>query len=162
VKSGLRGKSCIFGAYEDAANRFGVEKIKSIGDCFMVTAGLLSRFRNPVLSCLFCADEMRRQAAQTGPGWQVRIGVHAGPVVAGMVGKRFTFDVWGDTVNTAQRVESVAGPQEIFLSEPAWAQVYRCCKGKSVGIRSLKGKKAMEIFRFEGFKELAHEVVREA
>lgn len=142
----------LFSSYDDITRRYQIEKIKTIGDCFMVTAGLLRRFTNPVLTCLECAEEMRNVARTVGPGWKVRIGIHAGPVVAGMVGRQKTFDVWGDTVNTAQRVESAAEPSHIAVSDAAWAQVFESCYGKSMGLQELKGKGALEVFRFEGFR----------
>jgi class 3 adenylate cyclase len=70
-----------------------------------------------------------------------------------MVGrKQFAFDVWGDTVNTAARIQTAAEPGMIALSEPAWSQVYQQCRGKSIGAKSLKGKNSMEIFRFDAFR----------
>lgn len=142
----------LFTAYDEVASSYYLEKIKTIGDCVLLTAGLLRRFRNPVLSCLFAADAMRKAAGKLDGNWQVRIGIHAGPVVAGLVGNHYTFDVWGDTVNTAQRVEGTAEAQGIAVSEPAWAQVYEWCMGKSMGTRRLKGKQELEVFRFEGFR----------
>lgn len=146
----------LFAAFEEAADRTGVEKIKTIGDCFLITAGVLGRFANPVKSCLKCAEEMRRVASESDPSWQVRIGIHVGPLVAGMVGrKQFAFDVWGDTVNTASRIQTAAEPGMIALSEPAWAQVFPSCRGKSIGRKKLKGKNDMEVFRFDGFRAMA-------
>lgn len=142
----------LFTAYDNVARTYFLEKIKTIGDCVLLTAGLLRRFRNPVLSCLFAADAMRKAASELEGNWQVRIGIHSGPVVAGLVGNHYTFDVWGDTVNTAQRVEGTADAQGIALSEPAWAQVYEWCVGKSIGTRRLKGKQELEVFRFEAFR----------
>jgi len=144
----------LFAEFELAVEAAEVEKIKTIGDCFLITAGVLGRFANPVRSCLKCAEEMRRVAAESDPSWQVRIGIHVGPLVAGMVGrKQFAFDVWGDTVNTAARIQTAAEPGMIALSEPAWAQVFASCRGKSIGRKKLKGKSDMEVFRFDGFRQ---------
>jgi class 3 adenylate cyclase/CheY-like chemotaxis protein len=144
----------LFTAYEDAVRRCRVEKIKTIGDCMMITAGLMQRFENPVLNCLRCAEMMIAAARQCSTGWEVRVGIHVGPVVAGMAGnKQYAFDVWGDTVNTASRIERTAAPGTISVSEPAWARVYHACHGTSLGIQPLKGKDSMEVFRFEGFRE---------
>jgi class 3 adenylate cyclase len=151
----------LFTAYEAAVRRHHVEKIKTIGDAMMISAGLMQQFANPVLACLRCGVEMIEAARQCSAQWEVRIGIHIGPVVAGMAGnEHYAFDVWGDTVNTASRVEGTAEPGTIHLTEPAWAQVYSCCKGKSLGIRPLKGKQSMELFRFEGFRDLPPEVRR--
>jgi len=143
----------LFSAYEDAIEQCGVEKIKTIGDCIMVTAGLMRHFENPVLSCLECGTRMVAAAERSPARWQVRIGIHVGPVVAGMAGrKHYSFDIWGDTVNTAARVQGTADPGAINLSEPAWSHVYKTCHGQSLGIKQLKGKTSMEVFRFEGFR----------
>ena len=115
----------LFSAFDDVIRKYKLEKIKTIGDCVMVTAGLLRRFANPVLRCLRCGDDLRKAAASVGPGWQVRIGIHAGPLMAGLVGRQMTFDVWGDTVNTSQRVETAAEPNGIAVSEAAWSQVFQ-------------------------------------
>ncbi len=144
----------LFTGYEKAISRHKVEKIKTIGDCMMITAGLMQRYDNPVLACLRCGAEMIETAHNCTPGWDVRIGIHTGPVVAGMAGNQhYAFDVWGDTVNTASRIETTAAPGTINLSEPAWAQVYQHCKGRSQGVKPLKGKASMEVFRFEAFRQ---------
>jgi class 3 adenylate cyclase len=143
----------LFSSYEDAIEQCGIEKIKTIGDCIMVTAGLMTHFENPVLSCLQCGKLMVAAARDSKAKWEVRVGIHVGPVVAGMAGrKHYLFDIWGDTVNTAARVQSTAEPGAINLSELAWAQVYKTCYGKSLGMKKLKGKTSMEVFQFEGFR----------
>lgn len=143
----------LFTAYDEAIRETRVEKIKTIGDCMMVTAGLAQRFENPVLSCIRCGEQMIQSANACSTHWSVRVGIHVGPVVAGMAGNRqYAFDVWGDTVNTAARVEAIAETNTIAVSEPAWAQVFEQCKGQSMGVKPLKGRKSMEVFRFEGFR----------
>jgi class 3 adenylate cyclase len=144
----------LFTGYEQAVRKYRVEKIKTVGDCMMITAGVLQRFTNPVLACLRCGMEMIEAARNCSAHWDVRVGIHSGPVVAGMAGNQhYAFDVWGDTVNTASRIEGTADPGTISVSEPAWADVYQCCKGKSLGSKLLKGKQSMEVFRFEAFRE---------
>jgi adenylate cyclase len=149
----------LFSAYEEAVRQYSVEKIKTIGDCMMITAGLMRRFDNPVLACLRCGAMMIEAARRCSAHWEVRIGIHVGPVVAGMAGnKHYAFDVWGDTVNTTSRVERTADPGTISVSEPAWAQVYQYCRGRSLGVQPLKGKNSMEVFRFDGLREAPGEV----
>ena len=81
-----------------------------------------------------------------GPGLGVRIGIDHGPVVAGIMGKsQFQFDVWGDTVNTAARIEAAARPDSVCLSERAWQHLRDRAEGQSLGLVDLKGKQPIEI-----------------
>ena len=139
-------------SWEEIAIRQGVEKIKTIGDAFMATAGLLKRVENPVLSCVRCGLEMIAAANQQATGWTVRIGVHHGPVVAGVLGHRqYLFDLWGDTVNTAARMESHGVPGRITLSGDAWQKIDHCCRGESPDPIHVKGKGMIEVVRFREF-----------
>jgi class 3 adenylate cyclase len=130
----------------------GVEKIKTIGDAMMAAAGLLQACADPVLACLRCGLEMIGQARRSEPGWKLRVGIHVGPVVAGVIGSRqFLYDLWGDTVNTAARMESNGVPGKVVLSGTAWRQVADRCRGESLGMVSIKGKGHMELMRFDSF-----------
>jgi class 3 adenylate cyclase len=80
----------------------------------------------------------------------MRIGIHVGPVMAGVVGRRqYLYDLWGDTVNTAARVQSAAEPGTVTLSRAAWERVADCCRGTSRGAVPVKGKGDMELVRWE-------------
>jgi class 3 adenylate cyclase len=136
--------------YELIAQRHGVQKIKTVGDAFVATAGLLSAVNEPVLRCVRCGLEMVAEARRISAGWDVRVGIHRGPVVAGVVGRlQFQFDLWGDTVNTAARVESSGAVGAVNLSESAWQVVARRCSGRSLGTVELRGKGAVELFRVD-------------
>jgi class 3 adenylate cyclase len=138
--------------WEEIALRHGVEKIKTIGDALMAAAGLLQAAENPVLNCVRCGLEIITAAQQLPTNWNVRVGIHAGPVVAGVIGHRqFLFDLWGDTVNTAARMESHGVPGAVVLSGTAWQQVAHCGRGQALGVVPVKGKGSMEIVRFDGF-----------
>ena len=135
-------------AFEDIAMRHGVQKIKTIGDSFMATAGLLDIMDNPVKTCVAAGREMNMACGALDTGWQVRVGIHVGPVVAGVVGKRqYLFDLWGDTVNTAQRVEANGEPGTVHVSKAAWDRLAGSEPGVSRGRIPLKGKGDVEIFR---------------
>lgn len=132
--------------FENIALSHDLEKIKTIGDAFLATGGLLQKIRNPVLSCVKCGLEMAMASETLEPGWKVRVGIHFGPIVAGIVGKRqFMFDLWGDTVNVAARIVGEADPGTVFLSNDAWLQIRRTAQGRSRGLVSLKGKGEMEL-----------------
>ncbi len=135
-------------AFEQLAARHGLEKIKTIGDAFMATAGLLAPLENPALNSVRCGLDMIAAAKSLPPHWQVRLGVHVGPVIAGVVGrKKYQYDVWGDTVNTAARMEQAATAGSVCVNAETWKQVKDSCHGESQGLLQIKGKGEMEIFR---------------
>jgi adenylate cyclase len=114
----------LFVLFEECANRNGLEKIKTIGDAFLATAGLLKPVEDPLRVSVTCALEIAAAAPGIREGWRVRGGVHCGPVMAGIVGReRYQFDVWGDTVNVASRLASAASPQSVALTESAAAKL---------------------------------------
>jgi class 3 adenylate cyclase len=139
--------------WEEIAVRHQVEKIKTIGDAFMAASGLLGRpDQHPVLHAVRCGLEMIRATQALPVGWDLRVGIHFGPVVAGVIGRRqYAFDLWGDTVNTAARMESHGVPGHVVLSGAAWEPVAACCRGTSRGQLAVKGKGEMEMVRFDSF-----------
>ncbi len=115
-----------FTAFDEIVGRLGVEKLKTIGDAYMCAAGVPQPNRSHAADCCLAALEMRACVARMNrertklrlPPWPMRIGVHSGPVMAGVVGRRkFTYDVWGDTVNVAQLMEQAGAPDRINVSE---------------------------------------------
>ncbi|HVA23630.1 MAG TPA: adenylate/guanylate cyclase domain-containing protein [Chloroflexota bacterium] len=141
-------------AYEELMVIHELRKIKTIGDCFMATCGLLHKVDNPVLNCVRCGSDMVEVVKQIQPEWEVRVGIHVGPVVAGVLGHRqYQFDLWGDTVNTASRMESNGPNGSVTLSRAALDQVAELCDCESLGMAPIKGKGELEMFRFVGFNE---------
>ena len=132
--------------FEEIAFSHDLEKIKTIGDAFLATGGLLQKVENPVLSSVRCGLEMASASESLEAGWKVRVGIHFGPIVAGIVGQRqFMFDLWGDTVNVAARIAGEADPGTVFLSNEAWLQVRRTAQGRTRGLVPLKGKGELEL-----------------
>ena len=118
-----------FEAFDGIVSKYGIEKIKTIGDAYMAAGGLPvptdDSVRNTVLSALemqaFIENRKSERDAIGKPAFEMRVGIHTGPVVAGIVGvKKFQYDIWGDTVNTASRMESNGVVGEVNISQSTY------------------------------------------
>jgi class 3 adenylate cyclase/CheY-like chemotaxis protein len=135
-------------AFETFAHGHGMEKIKTIGDAFMATANLLRPHSDPVMAAVRCARDMASVAYAGSSGWRIRAGIHIGPVVGGVVGRtKFSFDLWGDTVNVAARLSALGSEGAIHLSADAFERVRDRCIVLAVGRFPLKGKGEVEVYR---------------
>jgi adenylate cyclase len=137
----------MFEAWEEMASLLGVQKIKTIGDAFMAASGLLEQAVNPVLDCVLLGIRMiefaqgMRDDEGRPLGFDLRVGIHIGPVVAAVLGRRQSlYDLWGDTVNVAARLESHGQPGCVNLSVEAWQLISDLVHGETRGICTLKGK----------------------
>ncbi len=135
----------IFTAFDDLAQRHGLEKIKTIGDAYMVAAGLpVARSDHAEVMVRMGLDmlaEFMRVRDGLGLDLAIRIGMESGPVVAGVIGRhKFTYDLWGDTVNTASRMESYGVPGRIQLGEGAHKRLLDGHRFEERGEIEVKGK----------------------
>lgn len=115
-----------FNKFDEIMDRYQLEKIKTIGDAYMVLAGVTEKNKMPAVRAVMAALEIRnyildRKKATEGakhPTWDIRIGIHSGPLVTGVVGtKKISFDVWGDTVNIASRAEQSSVENNITVTD---------------------------------------------
>ncbi len=135
----------VFSAFDYLAETHGLEKIKTVGDAYMVVGGLPNPRADHVEAVLDMAIDMRiaisKVSQEIGEDCQIRIGVNTGPVVAGVIGiKKFIYDIWGDTVNVASRMESQGISGEIQLTAETYNRVRHKYKFQERGIIPIKGK----------------------
>jgi class 3 adenylate cyclase len=143
-----------FSEFDSIVERHGLEKLKTIGDSYMCAGGLmLGRKDHAVRSCLaaleirrFVVASNQRWAAIGQRPWQLRIGLHSGSVMSGVVGrKKFTYDVWGDAVNIAARMESTDEADQVNISESTYQHVkayFDCTPRGALDVKN-KGKMTM-------------------
>ncbi len=138
----------IFSSFDDLVDKLHLEKIKTIGDAYMVAGGLHSHEYDHANAIAEMALAMRRRAAEFSREFHddldIRIGIHTGPVVAGVIGKRkFIYDVWGDTVNVASRMESHSNPGSIQVTNDAYELLKDLYEFEERGEIEVKGKGRM-------------------
>ncbi len=147
-----------FKAFDRNCDRFGVEKIKTIGDAYMCATGIpksdgahaqqLIEFAKAMIQEMNALNQENR--AKGLPSWDIRIGIHSGPLIAGVVGeKKFAYDIWGDTVNLASRMESSGEPGRINLSESTYALIKDSYKCTARGKIKAKNKGELEMYFLE-------------
>jgi class 3 adenylate cyclase/HAMP domain-containing protein len=141
----------LFRSFDDLAERHGIEKIKTIGDAYMAVAGVPEPIADHAVAMALMAmdmlDVVHAYAREHGIALDIRIGIHSGSVVAGVIGtKKFIYDLWGDTVNTASRMESHGMPGRVQVSEVTAAALGGQFELEDRGPVEIKGKGKMHTF----------------
>ena len=145
-----------FTAFDEITKRYGLEKMKTIGDSYMCIGGLPVRNPSHPVDTVLAALEMVRFVAERPRGdlpvdWSMRVGIHTGPVVAGVVGTlKFAFDVWGDTVNFSSRMESSGVPNRVNISDRTYARVKDFFDCEHRGKILTKDKREVDMFLIQG------------
>jgi class 3 adenylate cyclase len=148
----------LFSAFDRLAERHGLEKIKTIGDAYMVAGGLPDPRPDHAQAVAEMALAMRQETAKrtdpSGQPLQIRIGVDSGPVLAGVIGTaKFSYDLWGDTVNTASRMESQGLPGCIQVTDHTWKRLGDGYRFQRRGPIQVKGKGELVTYLLLGTKQ---------
>lgn len=141
----------IFGRFDEIVEEAGVEKIETIGDAYVAASGLGEGIAEHAINCITAAQQMLYYLEERNRiheiKWRMRVGIHSGPIVAGVVGKKkFRYDLFGDTINTASRMESSGVPGRINISGTTYQLVKNDIDCEYRGEIHAKGKGEMEMY----------------
>lgn len=147
----------LFTRFDDLANKHGLEKIKTLGDAFMAAGGMPDpqpdHAQRVACMALEMVTETNRFAKDVGEDLQLRIGIHTGPVVAGVIGtKKPFYDVWGDTVNTAARLESYGTTGKIQVTDETKRILEKEFSFAERGPVTIKGKGELDLWYLESIR----------
>jgi adenylate cyclase len=150
-----------FRQFDRIACQHKLEKIKTIGDSYMAVGGVPAANQTHAVDCVLAALEiqrllnelMARNIAAGRPHWQLRVGINTGSIVAGVIGReKFAYDVWGDTVNTASRLESSGAANQINISQATYEQVQDFFVCEYRGKVTAKNKGAIDMYFVKGLR----------
>ncbi len=150
----VRTLNDLYSAFDDAAQRCGVEKIKTIGDAYLAASGLAGDEKDHAEIATNFALEIKgillsSKNAGSQP-WRMRIGLHSGGLTAGIIGKhKFAYDIWGDTVNIASRIQSVCPPDAVLVSADTASLLPGRFRLTDQGEVELKGRGKRRVFLVE-------------
>ena len=138
----------MFSKFDDLTEKYGIEKIKTIGDSYMVVAGLTSEEKEHAAILFKFGQELIKISSNyndhNGNPITLRVGINSGPAVSGVIGKsKFSFDIWGDTINTAARLESYGSPGRIHMSSKTFKLINKKIKHEKRNIE-IRGKGLIE------------------
>jgi len=149
-----------FSYFDEVTEQYGLEKIKTIGDSYMMAGGVPERNTTHALDSVLAAMDImhymnqKKEEADSNAWWPIRIGINTGPVVAGIIGeKRFAYDVWGNSVNLASRMESHGQPGSVNISENTFQQVREFFDCKAHHEVEVKGVGEITIYTVQGLKK---------
>jgi class 3 adenylate cyclase len=150
--------------FDHIIDKHNLEKIKTIGDAYMCAGGIpVANDTNPVdivhagLEIKEYMENLKREREEAGQDfWELRIGIHTGPVIAGVVGKnKFAYDIWGDAVNTASRMESSGIPGKVNISGSTYELIKDHFNCTHRGKIEAKNKGEIDMYIVDGKKETA-------
>lgn len=166
VKS-IENLNVIFSAFDKIATHFGLERIKTIGDAYMAVGGVNSTLEDSGLQGILAGLKMQEylklynKTYDNGP-WTIRVGVNSGPLMTGIVGiQKIAFDVWGDTVNLASRLESHSRNYGVTVTDSLYEEVGKQIEAENPGLRHLHNWGEMTLYQCMGLSENASSSISE-